>query len=259
MREAPDAPCVLVNADGGVLTITLNRPTQRNSVNREVAEGLAAALDRLESEKDLRVGILTGADGNFCAGMDLKAFLRGEVVRLEGRGFAGITEASTSKPLIAAIEGYAVAGGFEIALSCDLIVASEAARFGLPEVKRGLVANAGGLVRLPRQLPIRLATEMVLTGDTVTATYLHAHGLINHVVAAGESLTRARALADAIAANGPLAVAASRKVMRAAQDWSSDEMFARQNAITAAVFTSADAREGALAFTEKRKPHWRGE
>src|ERR1700719_3489349 len=114
MREAPEAPCVLVNADGGILTITLNRPTQRNSVNREVAEGLAAALDRLESDKDLRVGLLTGADGNFCAGMDLKAFLRGEVVRLEGRGFAGITEASTSKPLIAAIEGYAVAGGFEI-------------------------------------------------------------------------------------------------------------------------------------------------
>lgn len=249
---------VLFAFENGIATITINRPEARNSINQAVSEGIAAALREVERNAAIRVAILTGAGGNFCAGMDLKAFLNGEQVKIEGMGFAGIIEAKVTKPLIAAVEGFAVAGGFEIALACDLIVASQVARFGLPEVKRGLVANAGGLVRLPRQLPHRIVMELLLTGRIVEAERLAGYGLFNQLTPVGEALERATELASEIVANGPLAVAASKRVVMEAQNWDTTQMFNRQNEITRAVIQSADAREGAAAFTEKRPPIWRG-
>jgi enoyl-CoA hydratase len=244
--------------DDNIAVITINRPEAKNAVNLAVSEGIAACLDEMSRRSDIMVGIITGGGGTFCAGMDLKAFLRGEVVKLKDKGFAGITQAKLDKPIIAAVEGYALGGGFEVAMACDLIVAAENAKFGLPEVKRGLVANAGGLVRLPRQLPPRIAAELVLTGDLVEPKRLHDYGMINHIAKPGEALTDARVLAEKIAANGPLAIAASRRVMAESMDWPTDELFDRQAAITGAVFTSADAKEGARAFAEKRKPQWQG-
>jgi len=190
--------------------------------------------------------------------MDLKAFLRGETVRVPGQGFAGIAQAELAKPFVAAVEGYALAGGFEIVLACDLVVAASTARFGLSEVKRGLVPNAGGLVRLPRQLPVKLASELVLTGEIVEAGRLAEAGLVNRLVPEGGALAEAMRLAGLIAANGPLAVAISRRVLKESLEWPEAELFDRQNAITAPVFTSEDAREGAAAFIEKRKPVWKG-
>jgi len=242
----------------GIAIVTINRPEAKNAVNAAVALAIADAADQIDQRADIQVAILTGAGGTFSAGMDLKAFLRGENVKPYGRGFAGLTNASIRKPLIAAVEGHALAGGFEMALACDLIVASEASTFGLPEVKRGLVANAGGLVRLPRQLPNRVALELVMTGATITAQELKAHGLINRVTPVGQALEVARHLAASIAANGPLAVSVSKQVMKQSQDWPSGELFDRQNEYTLPVFKSADAKEGATAFAEKRKPVWTG-
>lgn len=245
--------------DDGVAIITIDRPEARNAIDRETALAVEAAVRRIDGEADIRVGVITGAGGNFCAGMDLKAFLRGEIVRLPDTGFAGIAQAACSKPLIAAVEGYALAGGFEIALACDLVVAAEDAKFGLTEAKRGLVANAGGLVRLPRQLPIKIATELVLTGDIYPASLLATHGLINKITANGGALEGALEMARKIAANGPLAVAVSRRVLNESLEWPVDELFDRQNRMTAVVFASADAKEGARAFAEKRVPVWRGD
>ncbi|HSV81439.1 MAG TPA: crotonase/enoyl-CoA hydratase family protein [Ramlibacter sp.] len=249
---------VNLSVHGPVGVIEINRPEARNAINNAVAQGIANALEEVGRRDDLRVAVLTGAGGNFCAGMDLKAFLRREVVRLPGSGFAGITQARFDKPLIAAVEGYALAGGFEIALACDLIVAAADARFGLPEVKRGLVANAGALLRLPRQLPARVATELVLLGDAVPADFLMAHGLINRVTPPGGSLAAALELGTKIAANAPLSLAVSKRVMTESADWRRGEMFELQQQLTGPVFTSEDAREGALAFAEKRAPRWRG-
>ncbi|WP_137389623.1 crotonase/enoyl-CoA hydratase family protein [Rhodoligotrophos defluvii] len=242
----------------GIAIIEINRPEARNAVNRAVAEGIAQAVQTLDRRDDLRVGILTGAGGTFCSGMDLKAFLRGEKVTIEGRGFAGLVQAPPKKPLIAAAEGYVLAGGFELALTCDLIVASREAKFGLPEVKRGLVANAGGMIRLPRQIPQRIAMELVLTGDMISAERAERYGLVNRVVEPGTALEEALKLARAIVENGPMAVAVSKRVVLESQDWSTTEMFQRQQEITAPIFTSEDAREGATAFAEKRKPVWKG-
>lgn len=249
---------VLTSVDNGVLVITLNRPEARNAANKALAEGVAAAIDELESNDDLRVAILTGAGGTFCSGMDLKAFVTGEMPVVEGRGFAGLTEYTVKKPVIAAIEGYALAGGFELAISCDLIVAADNAKFGIPEVKRGLVAAAGGLVKLPKQIPSRIAMELALTGDFISTQRAYDLGLINRVVEAGTALEQAKALAATIAANGPLAVASSKQIVAAAQDWTSDVMYDKQNAIAMPVFTSEDAIEGATAFAEKRAPNWKG-
>jgi enoyl-CoA hydratase len=248
---------VLTEVRGNVLIVTLNRPEAKNAANKALAEGVAAAMDRLDSDNDLRVGIITGAGGTFCSGMDLKGFLAGETPHVPGKGFAGLTEAPPAKPLIAAVDGYALAGGFEIALACDLIVANKDSKFGIPEVKRGLAAAAGGLVRLPRQIPQRLALELALTGEFVSAQRAYEMGLINRVVD-GVALEGALQLAEAISANGPLAVAASKKVIREQQDWSQAEQWKNQYALTAAVFTSSDAREGAAAFAQKRAPNWTG-
>mgnify|MGYP003628192323 FL=1 len=249
---------VIVDIADGVMTITLNRPQAKNAVNKAVAVGVAKAIDELESNPDIRVAILTGAGGTFCSGMDLKAFVSGEVPMVEGRGFAGLCEYSASKPLICAVEGYALAGGFELAISCDLIVAAEDARFGIPEVKRGLAAGAGGLVKLPKQIPSRLAMELALTGDFITSQRAYDVGLINQVVASGTALEAAKALAGKIAANGPLAVAVSKQVVAKAQDWQTDTMFAEQQKLLEPVFVSEDAIEGATAFAEKRPPVWKG-
>ena len=247
---------VLVEARGHVLVITLNRPDARNAVNGALAQGVAQALDRLDAEPELRIGVLTGAGRGFCAGMDLKAFVAGEIPSVEGRGFAGIVERSSRKPLIAAVEGFAVAGGLEVALSCDLIVAARDAKLGIPEVKRGLVANAGGLLRLPRRLPYHVAMEMALTGDPLSAERAERLGLVNVVVDAGGALDGALALAERITVNAPLSLEASKRVLNEQEDWSHEEMWARQGEITGSVFTSNDAREGATAFAEKRAPNW---
>ena len=249
---------VLVDSSDGIYTITINRPEARNAMTLAAAKAIAAALDELDSRDDLRIGILTGAGGNFCAGMDLKGFLRGERPSLPDRGFGGLTRKPPRKPLIAAVEGYALAGGFELVLACDLVVASESAQFGIPEVKRGLAAAAGGLVRLPRQLPYRIALELALTGDMFPAQRAYEYGLINRMVAPGEALAAAKKLAQTISANGPLSVAASKRVIIESQDWSSEEVWDKQAALTEHVFTSADAREGSAAFAEKRKPVWQG-
>lgn len=249
---------VLVEASNGIQLITINRPQAKNAINLAVAEGIAAAMDELEARADLRVAIITGAGGSFCAGMDLKAFVQGERPFLEGRGFAGLVERLPSKPLIAAVEGYALAGGFEIALACDLIVAANNASFGIPEVKRGLVAAAGGLMRLPRQIPERIAMELALTGDMLPAQRAYALGLINQLTESGDTLAEARRLAEKIVANGPLAVATSKSIIRASADWNAAEMFHQQEPLVAPVLASADAQEGARAFAEKRAPVWKG-
>lgn len=249
---------VLVDITDGIMVVTLNRPQAKNAANRALAEGVAAAMDELDSNDEVRVAILTGAGGTFCSGMDLKAFVSGEVPHIEGRGFGGLTERAPRKPLIAAVEGYALAGGLELAISCDLIVAADNARFGIPEVKRGLAAAAGGLVKLPRQVPPRLAMEMALTGDFIDAHQALAMGLINRVVPQGTALEEARTLAIAIAANGPLAVATSKQVILESADWSQDEMWEKQQALVNSVFVSEDAIEGATAFAQKRAPNWKG-
>src|ERR1700729_1211094 len=253
------ADAVLTEVDGGIAVITINRPQARNAVNGDVARGIATAVDELDAAADVRVLILTGAGGTFSAGMDLKGFLSGDNPTAGGRGFAGITERPPATPVIAAVEGYALAGGFEIALSCDLIVASETAKFGLPEVRRGLVAGAGGLLRLPRRVPYHLAMEIALTGEHVTAQRLHQAGLVSSLTGAGQALDGARELAARLAQGGPLALAATKRVIVESPDWPSAEAFARQGEIIRPVFTSADAREGAAAFAEKRAPVWRGQ
>jgi len=249
---------VVTEVNEGVMTITLNRPEAKNAVNLAMAEGIAAAIDELDSNDDIRVAILTGSNNTFCSGMDLKAFVSGEVPFIPGRGFGGLTEAPPAKPLIAAIEGYALAGGCELAMVCDLVVAAETARFGIPEVKRGLAAAAGGLMRFPRQLPYRVAMELALTGDFMVADRARDLGFINQTVPEGQALEAAHALAAKIAGNGPLAVKLSKQVVREQQDWATGEMFAKQQEILQPVFSSEDAIEGATAFAEKRAPNWKG-
>lgn len=249
---------VLVRQEGGIQIITINRPEQRNAVNRAVSYGVCAAVDEMDARDDLQVGILTGAGGTFCAGMDLKAFLRGEVTRVEGRGILGIAMTPPRKPLIAAVEGYALAGGFEAVLACDLLVAARDAKFGLPEAKRGLAAAAGGLMRLPRLIPPRIAMEIALTGDMVSAERLDRFGLVNELVEPGQALAAAIALARRIVANAPLSIAASKRVIVESRDWPVAEMFERQRPITDPVLASADAKEGAAAFAERRRARWSG-
>ena len=215
---------VSTSVTNGVMTITMNRPEAKNAVNLAMAQGIAAAIDELDSNDDIRVGILTGANQTFCSG----------------------------------IEGYALAGGCELAMVCDLIVAADNAKFGIPEVKRGLAAAAGGLMRFPRQLPYRLAMELALTGDFLEVDRALSLGFINGVVEAGTALQAAEQLAEKIAANGPLAVKLSKAVVRDSEDWATSDMFAKQQDILNPVFTSEDAIEGATAFAEKRAPVWKG-
>jgi enoyl-CoA hydratase len=248
---------VLTEVEDGILIVTMNRPEAKNAMNQAQAEGISAAMDRLDADGDLRCAILTGAGGTFCSGMDLKGFLRGERPTVEGRGFGGLSQWTPNKPIIAAVDGYALAGGMEMALSCDLIVATSGAKFGIPEVKRGLAAAAGGLIKLPRQIPPRIAMELALTGDFIDAARAYELGFINAVVE-GPAIDGAKALARRIVDNGPLAIAASKAIVRNSHEWTEAEMWDKQNAYTMAVFMSQDAREGAAAFAEKRKPNWQG-
>jgi len=249
---------VLVERRDGVQIITINRPQAKNSLNLAVATAIAAAVDELDASDDLRVGVLTGAGGTFSAGMDLKAFLRGETPSIEGRGLCGITQRPPRKPLIAAVEGWALAGGFELVLACDLVVAAETAKFGVPEVKRSLVAAGGAALQLPRRMPYAIALEMLLTGEPLTAPRAAEVGLVNRVTAEGGALDGALQLAATIAQNGPLAVAATKAVARGSGDWSFAEGWQQQAELIAPVFASEDAREGATAFAEKRAPVWKG-
>jgi enoyl-CoA hydratase len=249
---------VLTERRDGVLLITLNRPQARNAVNLALAEGLAGALDNLDDDAELSVGILTGAGSGFSAGMDLKAFVTGERPWVGDRGFAGIVQRGSRKPLIAAIEGFAVAGGLEIALACDLIVAGRGAKLAIPEVKRSLVAAGGALLRLPQRIGHGAAMELALTGDTITAERGHALGLVDRLAEDGGAVDAALELAAAIAVNAPLALAATKEVLLRQRDWSEEQFWAKQGEITGAVFASEDATEGATAFAEKRSPVWKG-
>ena len=259
MNAEPEAEsAVLTDRRGRILTITINRPEQRNAVNAAVAAGIAGALEELDGDAGLSVGVLFGVGKGFCAGMDLKAFVTGERPFIPGRGFAGITQRSADKPLIAAVEGFALAGGLEVALACDLIVAARGARLGIPEVKRSLFAAGGGLLRLPRALPRNVAMEMALTGDPIGAERAHDLGLVNRLADPGHALDVALELAETIAANGPVALAATKRILVESSDWPDSEFFERQGPIYDQVFSSEDAREGATAFAERRAPEWKG-
>jgi enoyl-CoA hydratase len=249
---------VTTEQHGATLVIAINRPKQRNAVNQAVSLAIVTALDRLDADPSLRVGIITGRGGYFCAGMDLKAFVDGERPEIEGRGFAGVTEAPPRKPLIAAVEGFALAGGCELALACDLIVAARSAWFGLPEVTRGLVAGSGGLIRLPRRIPQAIALEYALTGELMDASTAHGWGLVNRLTAEGGALEGALALAAAINANAPLSVTMTKQIIRQSASWPEDQIWELQRQLVEPVLASADAREGAQAFAEKRQPEWNG-
>ncbi|HVR05422.1 MAG TPA: crotonase/enoyl-CoA hydratase family protein [Solirubrobacteraceae bacterium] len=253
-----DTGAVKTERRGNVLLITLDRPEVRNAVNAAVAAGVARALDELDGDDGLAVGILTGAGGFFSAGMDLGAFVRGESPYFGDRGFAGITRRASRKPLIAAIEGFAVAGGMEVALACDLIVAARGAKLGIPEVKRSLVAAGGALLRLPRRMPYHVVMELALTGDLLPAERFHELGVVNRLAEPGGAVEVALELAAQLARNGPLALVASKQILQEQFDWSAAEMWERQGAISGPVFESQDAKEGASAFKEKREPAWRG-
>ena len=248
---------VLTEVDNGILIVTINRPEAKNAMTKAASEAIAEAMDRLDEDDDLRVGILTGAGGTFCSGMDLKGFLRGESPSVPGRGFGGVVQAPPAKPLIAAVEGYALAGGLELMIACDLVVANDRAKFGIPEAKRGLVAAAGGVMMLPDQIPERIAMELALTGDFIDAGRAYELGLIN-TVTDGSALEGAKALAARIVANGPLAVKVSKQILKESRGWAMEERYDNQAKLIAPVFVAEDAREGAAAFAEKRAPNWKG-
>jgi enoyl-CoA hydratase len=244
----------------GVGIATLNRPEARNAVNGELAHGLEAALDDFEADDAITVVIITGTGPTFCAGADLKKVAKGQGGELATKrgGFGGIVTRAYSKPIIAAVNGPALAGGFEIVLSCDLVVAADIAKFGLPEVKRGLFAAAGGLIRLPRRVPLALATELAITGDPIDADRALQLGLVNRVVPVDQVLDEALALAGRIAANGPLAVRKTLTMVHEAPDLTEAQAWPRNYELAMEVFASKDSIEGATAFAEKREPNWTG-
>nr|WP_246127749.1 crotonase/enoyl-CoA hydratase family protein [Amycolatopsis rhizosphaerae] len=249
---------MLVERRGPVTVITLNRPEVRNAVNLAMAEALERAIDAFEADPDAQVAVLTGAGGAFCSGMDLKGAARGEFPMTEKRGPLGLAAKPPVKPLIAAVEGHALAGGCELALVADLIVAAEDAQFGIPEPKRGLAAAAGGVLRLRERLPRNVAMELALTGDPMPAARLAELGLINALAPAGKVLDAALDLAGRIAVNAPVSVRVSKRIVDEAVDWTTEEAFRRQGDIASAAVLSEDATEGVLAFTEKRPPVWKG-
>lgn len=251
-------PVLLTEARGPILLLTLNRPQAKNAFDLALARALSDALDRFEEDRGLSVAVLTGAGGTFSSGADLKALLRGERGYTEERGGFGIMKRPPDKPLVAAVEGYAVAGGFELALSADVVVAASDARFGLPEVRRGLVAVGGGLFRLPRRIPYHVAMEMALTGEVYAAERLRELGVVNRVTPPGEALRVAIELAGIIAENGPLALRATKQIIRESHAWSDEEGWTEQRRFADPALRSEDAKEGPRAFAEKRKPVWTG-
>ena len=251
---------VLVERRDRVLLITLNRPEAMNAINADLSAGLHAAVRELDADDRLLAGVLTGAGRGFCSGMDLKAFAEGSGLSplAPPEGFLSFVHDGAQKPLIAAVEGFALAGGLELALSCDLIVAARGARFGLPEVNVGLFAAAGALVRLPSRLPFAVATELLLTGDPITAEDAHHHGLVARLTDPGEASGEALRLADRIARNAPLAVAATKALLRRGQGITEAEFWDVQVPYSEKVFLSEDAWSGPRAFAEKRTPVWAG-
>jgi enoyl-CoA hydratase/carnithine racemase len=252
------SPDVLSERAGRVLVVTLNRPAVRNALTGEMARAIARLMDELDADEDLGAAILTGAGDQFSAGMDLKAFIHGDMPMVDGRGLAGISQRLPGKPIIAAVEGHAVAGGFEVALCCDLIVAGRGAVFGVPEVRRGLIAAGGGLLRLAERVPYNVAAEIALTGDLVSAEQLAAHGAVR-LVERGQALSTAREIALRICENAPLAVRATTEILRAVRNWSDEEAWHQQERIAERIVASRDAHEGARAFAEKRAPAWHGQ
>jgi len=248
---------VTTDIQDGVIVVTLNRPEAKNAMNKAAAEAIRAAMQQLDDDNSLNAGIITGAGGTFCSGMDLKGFLKGESPMVDGYGFGGICEKGPEKPLIAAIEGYALAGGMELAIACDLRVANDKAQFGIPEVKRSLVAAAGGLLHLESIVGRSAAMELALTGDFISAQRAYEIGFVNRLTE-GAALDEALKLATAIAANGPLALKASKKIINERPNWTSETMWKEQAKIMMPVFVSEDSKEGARAFAEKRKPVWQG-
>lgn len=250
---------IITERHGNILVITLNRPEVRNAFNQDSANKMAAALDLLDSDESLRVGILTGSGGCFCAGMDLKAFAtKGEWPNVEARGYFGICRRSSDKPLIAAIEGFAVAGGLEVAMSCDILIAAKGAKLGIPEVKRGLAAAAGALFRLPKRIPYHIAMEMALTGDLITTERGAELGLINRLCEPGTALETALALANKISLNAPLGLSVSKQIVQGAMEYTESECWKEQAPLVEMLRYSEDSVEGATAFAENRAPVWKG-
>ena len=253
--DVTETPAVLTERKGRILLITLNRPEARNAINGALSNGLMEAIHLLNSDDGLTAGVLTGAGNGFCAGMDLKAFARGEDIG----PFLTFTRTGAEKPLIAAIEGFAVAGGLEMALTCDLLVAASGAKLGIREVKVGLFAAAGGVLRLPSRVGYAKAMEMAITGDPITAEEGFQYGMVTEVTSVGGAVAAAMALAERVAVNAPLAVAASAQLVRAAsQGYDEDELWELQKGLQGRVFSSNDAKEGPRAFAEKRAPQWTG-
>ena len=251
---------VLYEVDGRVATITLNRPDQRNAVNPALTAAMNEVMDGFEGDADVWVGILTGAGETFSAGADLKAIAAGEAARIgAGKGgFGGFVKYPRTKPVIAAVRGFALAGGTELVLACDLVVASRDAAFGLPEVTRGIIAAAGGMFRLPRAIPPARARELILTGDRLGAEEAHRLGMVNHLVEADEVVPAARRIAERICKNAPLAVRESLAIARAALEMNEEEAWRRSNEASARIHQTEDAKEGPRAFAEKREPEWKG-
>jgi enoyl-CoA hydratase/carnithine racemase len=244
---------------GNVALLTFNRPDARNAISPEVSEVMAVLLDAIEADPDVRAVVLTGSGNVFSAGADLKVVAQGrgmDIARAKG-GFAGVVTRDFSKPLIAAVNGPALAGGFEIVLSCDLVVSADTARFGIPEIQRGLMAAAGGLIRLPKRVPLAIALELAMTGDPIDANRALALGLVNRVVPGDQVVDEALALANRIGENSPIAVRLSRQLVREAAEISEAEGWQRNNELALDVFASGDAVEGATAFGEKRRPVWK--
>jgi enoyl-CoA hydratase/carnithine racemase len=242
----------------GVAVITIARPEVRNAIDKATADAIKDAVDEIDARDDITIAILTGAGGFFSAGMDLKSVSAGGERPINERGFAGIASQPPRKPIIAAVEGKALGGGFELALACDIIIAADDVQFGLPEVKRGLVAAAGGVTRLPRRIPQNIAMEAAITGDPISVQKAAEFGLVNQVTPPGETLAAARALAEKVAANAPLAVRASKRLVVESADWDVDDLLDKQQAIVQPIRDSQDAQEGMKAFAEKRPPKWKG-
>jgi crotonobetainyl-CoA hydratase len=266
MTQNPEPPAepVLVVRDDHVLLVSLNRPEARNAVNGPLTLALGTALEEADEDPEIRAVVLTGAgNASFCAGADLKAISRGETLNPPGTeawGFAGVVNHPISKPVIAAVNGTAFGGGTELVLACDLAVAAETATFGLPEVRRGLIAAAGGLVRLPEQLPRKVAMKMILTGAPIDAATALRWGLVNDVVPADRLLETALGLAHQIAANAPLAVQASKRVAQGIRDGvvpAEADAFEANNREMITLMGTEDAIEGPMAFAEKRDPVWK--
>ncbi|MBH0778760.1 crotonase/enoyl-CoA hydratase family protein [Nocardia bovistercoris] len=249
---------VLIERRDAITVLTVNRPEARNAINLAAAKAIESAVDEFEADDSARVLVLTGAGGTFSAGMDLVAASKGELPMTERRGPLGITARPPVKPMISAVEGFALAGGFELALSGDLIVAAADAKFGIPEAKRGLVAAGGGVLRLTQRLPRPIVAELAFTGNRISAERLYQLGLVNRVVEPGGALAAALDLAAEIVATAPLSAAASKRIIDESPDWSMAEGFAKQGEIALPVLASEDAAEGALAFAQKREPQWRG-